>query len=51
MFQNILLAYGGSEGAQHAAKYAEELANKSVSRVVVVYAFRPVPRTLGRTAG
>ncbi len=47
MFENILLAYDGSEGAQHAAEYAKELAKKFDSQVVVVYAFHPVPRTWG----
>ena len=47
MFKNILVAYDGSEGAQHAAEYAKELAKKFDSRVVVVYAFHPLPRTWG----
>ncbi len=43
MFKNILLAYDGSESAQHAAAYAEELACKFKSHLDVVYAFTPIP--------
>jgi nucleotide-binding universal stress UspA family protein len=35
MFKNILFAYDGSECAQHAAKYAQELAKKFDSLVLL----------------
>ncbi len=42
MFKRILLAFDGSQCAQHAAEYAEQLASKFKSQIDVVYAFGPI---------
>ncbi len=42
MFKRILLAFDGSECAQHAAECAEQLACKFKSQIDVVYAFGPI---------
>ncbi len=42
MFKRILLAYDGSESAQHAAECAEQLACNFKSHIDVVYAFVPI---------
>lgn len=42
MFKRILLAFDGSESAQHAAECAEQLACKFKSHIDVVYAFGPI---------
>ena len=47
MFKRILLAYDGSEHAQHAAEYAKELALRFKSELLIVYAFNPIPRWWG----
>ncbi len=47
MFKKILLAYDGSECAQHAADVAQELALKFAAEVLVLYAFHPIPRRWG----
>jgi nucleotide-binding universal stress UspA family protein len=47
MFENILLAYDGSDCAQHAADYVKELALRFGSQVDVVYTFGPIPRGWG----
>ncbi len=44
MFKNILLAYDGSECANHAADVAGELAKKFDSHIMALYAFRPIPK-------
>lgn len=45
MIHRILLAYDGSECANHAAAYAGELAVKFGADLLVVYAFHHVPRS------
>ncbi len=47
MFKSILLAYDGSDCANHGAEIARELAGKFDSLVLVVYAFHPIPRHWG----
>ncbi len=42
MFRRILLAFDGSESAQHAAACAEQLACNFKGQVDVVYAFGPI---------
>ncbi len=44
MFKNILLAYDGSDCANHAADAAGELAKKFDAKLVVLYVFHPIPR-------
>ncbi len=44
MFDKILLAYDGSESAQHAVEYAKQLACNFKSHVHVVHAFGPLPQ-------
>ena len=47
MFEKILLAVDGSRHAQSALAYAQELALRDGSQVVVVHAFEPIPAYLG----
>jgi nucleotide-binding universal stress UspA family protein len=47
MFERILLAYDGSDRAEHAADYVKELALKFGSQVDVVYTYGPVPHGWG----
>lgn len=44
MFKKILLAYDGSDCANHAADVAGELACKFDAQLVAIYALRPAPR-------
>ncbi len=44
MFKEILLAYDGSESAQHAVEYTKQLACTFKSHVQVVHAFGPLPQ-------
>ena len=47
MYQTIVLAYDGSEHAQKAAALAGEEARVHGAKVVIVYAYDPVPEWLG----
>lgn len=47
MFDTIVLAVDGSATAERAIETTRELAKQLGSRVIVVYAFDPVPRYLG----
>ncbi len=47
MYRTILLAYDGSEHAQKAAVLAGEEARLHGAKLVIVYAYEPVPEWLG----
>jgi len=47
MYRTILLAYDGSEHAQKAAVLAGEEARLHQAKLVIVYAYDPVPEWLG----
>ena len=47
MFDTIILAVDGSANARRATEVTRDLAEQLGSRVVVLYAFDPVPRYLG----
>ncbi len=47
MYRTILLAYDGSEHAQKAAALAGEEARLHQAKLVIVYAYDPVPEWLG----
>lgn len=47
MFKNIVIAYDGSEQADHALEYATKLAIENDAHVALVYAFDPMPAWVG----
>jgi nucleotide-binding universal stress UspA family protein len=48
VFERILLATDGSKHARRALEYAGDLALRDRALVIVVHAFEPAPRYLGR---
>lgn len=51
MFRRILLATDGSPHAREASSYAQELALRDDTQVIVVHAFEKVPKYLGEPWG
>lgn len=47
MFKNIVVAYDGSEQAEHALEMAANIALQAEARVALVYAFDPLPAWIG----
>jgi nucleotide-binding universal stress UspA family protein len=47
MFKNIIVAYDGSDQADHALDYAAKLALNNNAQITLVYAFDPVPAWVG----
>jgi nucleotide-binding universal stress UspA family protein len=47
MFKNIIVAYDGSEQADHALHFAAQLALQAEARISLVYAFDPMPAWVG----
>ena len=47
MFKNIIVAYDGSDQADHALDYATQLALENDAHVALVYAFDPMPAWVG----
>lgn len=47
MFKNIVVAYDGSEQAEHALEMAANIALQAEARIALVYAFDPLPAWIG----
>lgn len=47
MFKNIVVAYDGSDHADHALNYAAKIATNNQARITLIYAFDPVPAWVG----